>query len=408
MTASALSLAEDRPSDAPTVPLFSVAGYADSRIDGATLTAATFVGVDNLLADRQGRGEATFGANTDRVTEYLPGDVLVGNIRPYLKKIWLADRRGGCSGDVLAIRLKDSARETVLPEYLFYVLSSDSFFAYNMKHARGAKMPRGDKDAILQFLVPVPPVDVQRTTVAALDELAGLFPRLEEQLEAERVARRKQYESAAQLLLESGADVGRRKFGDVATIARGGSPRPIQSFFCTADEGVPWIKIGDVPAAGKYITRTSQHITAAGASKSRRVRHGDFVLSNSMSFGRPYISKIDGYIHDGWLAISEFGSAFLPDYLYYLLRSSGVQDEFRRRAGSGTVKNLNADIVRSIELPVPTLERQAQVVKTLDPLSDLTNDLVTALVRESDLRRKQFSFLRDELLGFTAGAGSVT
>lgn len=94
-------------------------------------------------------------------------------------------------------------------------------------------------------------------------------------------------------------------------------------------------------------------MTLEGATKSRRVLPGDFVLSNSMSFGRPYVSQIEGCIHDGWLAISAFEDSFERDYLYYLLRSTPVQEEFARRAGAGTVKNLNADIVRSVLIPVP-------------------------------------------------------
>ena len=109
---------------------------------------------------------------------------------------------------------------------------------------------------------------------------------------------------------------------------------------------------------GKYITRTAQRITQSGAAKSRWVHSGDFVLSNSMSFGRPYISRITGCIHDGWLAISDFDQSFLPDYLYHLLRSAPVQAEFARRAGSGTVQNLNADIVKSVTVQVPPLEQQ--------------------------------------------------
>ncbi len=84
-----------------------------------------------------------------------------------------------------------------------------------------------------------------------------------------------------------------------------------------------------MPADGKYITGTRQRVTVEGAAKSRRVSPGDFVLSNSMSFGRPYISKINGYIHDGWLAISAFEASFAADYLYYLLRSRRVQDDLR-------------------------------------------------------------------------------
>ena len=119
-----------------------------------------------------------------------------------------------------------------------------------------------------------------------------------------------------------------------------------------------------------------------------------------MSFGRPYISKIDGYIHDGWLAISDFEESFVSDYLYYLLRSSPVQAEFARRAGSGTVKNLNADIVKGVAVPLPARERQEQVVGLLDRFDALVNDLSVGLPAELAARRKQYEYYRDRLLTF--------
>ncbi len=188
--------------------------------------------------------------------------------------------------------------------------------------------------------------------------------------------------------------------GEIANIVRGASPRPIQSFLAKAEDGIPWIKIGDVPTGGKYITSTAERVTSAGAEKSRRVHPGDFVLSNSMSFGRPYISKIEGCIHDGWLAISDFSASFVPDFLYHLLRSAPVQAEFSRRAGAGTVQNLNADIVKSVSVPIPPLEEQARIVAILDKFDALVNDLSSGLPAEIKARRQQYEYYRDRLLTF--------
>lgn len=167
---------------------------------------------------------------------------------------------------------------------------------------------------------------------------------------------------------------------------------------------MPWIKIGDVVPGGKYITTTAEDVTEAGAAKSRRIYPGDFVLSNSMSFGRPYISKIEGCIHDGWLSISDFEESFVPDFLYHLLRSASVQSEFSRRAGAGTVKNLNADIVKSIPVPLLTLEEQARIVAILDKFDVLVNDLSCGLPAEIAARRKQYEHYRDRLLTFREAA----
>lgn len=111
------------------------------------------------------------------------------------------------------------------------------------------------------------------------------------------------------------------RLGNVSTIARGGSPRPIEDFLTDDKNGINWIKIGDTEKDGKYILHTKEKIKAAGLSKTRYVQSGDFLLTNSMSFGRPYILKTDGCIHDGWLVIGNIKTVFSQDYLYYALSS---------------------------------------------------------------------------------------
>ena len=188
--------------------------------------------------------------------------------------------------------------------------------------------------------------------------------------------------------------------GDVSTLVRGASPRPISSYI-TEGEGVNWIKIGDVKPNTKYITETKEKITYDGAKKSRLVHSGDFILSNSMSFGRPYILKIDGCIHDGWLALSDFDKYFIPDYLFYLLNSTDVQQEMKKKASfGGAVQNLNSDIVKSLILTIPSLEHQRDVVKKLDRFDALCNDLSNGLPAEIEARQKQYEYYRDKLLMF--------
>ncbi len=111
------------------------------------------------------------------------------------------------------------------------------------------------------------------------------------------------------------------RIGNVSTIARGGSPRPIEDFLTDDADGINWIKIGDTEKDGKYILHTKEKIKPVGLSKTRYVRSGDFLLTNSMSFGRPYILKTDGCIHDGWLVIGNIDTVFNQDYLYYALSS---------------------------------------------------------------------------------------
>lgn len=140
--------------------------------------------------------------------------------------------------------------------------------------------------------------------------------------------------------------VSRLKF--VADVVRGGSPRPIDDYI-TDGEGYDWVKIGDATGNGKYITATKQKITEAGLSKTRLVRPGTLLLTNSMSFGHPYVLNIDGCIHDGWLAFSNY-KGIDQDYLYYFLMSESAMIQFVRTVEGSVVNNLNIEKVKNSRL----------------------------------------------------------
>ncbi|MDM8238771.1 restriction endonuclease subunit S [Pseudoflavonifractor phocaeensis] len=158
------------------------------------------------------------------------------------------------------------------------------------------------------------------------------------------------------------------KLGKVCVIARGGSPRPIKEYITTAEDGVNWIKIGDTEKNGKYISSTAEKIKPSGVSKSRMVHVGDFLLTNSMSFGRPYILKVDGCIHDGWLVISQINKIFDQDYLYWMLSSNYAYMQFCGKASGAVVKNLNSDKVANSVFPLPPLAEQKRIVAKIEEL----------------------------------------
>ena len=160
-------------------------------------------------------------------------------------------------------------------------------------------------------------------------------------------------------------------FGTVCNIVRGGSPRPIESYVTTLPNGINWIKIGDVDKNAKYIKRTEEKIKPEGLPMSRLVKAGDFILSNSMSFGRPYIMQIEGCIHDGWLAIQNYTEKFDTEFLYYLLASDCVLRQYRERAAGSTVKNLNKDLVASIDVVIPHIDEQLAIAKYMSALDNL-------------------------------------
>jgi len=184
-----------------------------------------------------------------------------------------------------------------------------------------------------------------------------------------------------------------KELGSLMAVSRGASPRPINKFITEDDDGVPWIKIGDVSPTDKFVRATKQKITKEGAKKSRYLAEGSFILSNSMSFGRPYILGINGCIHDGWIALENYQNDFCRDFLYYLLRSSPIQLGWKQRAGSSTVQNLNSDIVRTTLLPVPPLPVQQKIVEILDKFTALEAELEAEL----EARTKQYEYYRNLL-----------
>lgn len=190
----AAMIRELSPGGVPRYALNKVADYSSKRVTASQLGPRNFVGVDNLLPAKKGRVDSSHVPTEGKVTAYVKDDVLLGNIRPYLRKIWLATDDGGCSGDVLAIQIRSDFREILDPRFLYFSLSSDRFFDFDMQHAKGAKMPRGNKAAILEYPVFLPPVAVQEEIVRVLDSFEALVSDISIGLPAEMAARRKQYE----------------------------------------------------------------------------------------------------------------------------------------------------------------------------------------------------------------------
>ena len=178
--------------------LIDVAIYAKVRILADKLDKENYVGVENLLQNKLGKTSSNYVPTDGAFIEYLPNDILIGNIRPYLRKIWLSDRKGGTNGDVLVIRLTD---ENILPRYLYHILANEHFFEYNVKYSKGAKMPRGDKAAILQYEFDVPPLEQQQRIVSILDKFETLTNSITDGLPLAIEQSQKRYEYYRELLL---------------------------------------------------------------------------------------------------------------------------------------------------------------------------------------------------------------
>ena len=188
-------------------------------------------------------------------------------------------------------------------------------------------------------------------------------------------------------------DWEQRKFGEVVTIERGGSPRPIDKFITKDVNGLNWVKIGDAPEQGNYITKTAEKIKPEGLSKTREVHPGDLILSNSMSFGKPYIMAIDGCIHDGWLAIRDTKKIFELRFLCTLLGTGNMLNQYKAMAAGSTVNNLNKELVGGTTVLYPTIEEQTKIGEYFSNL----DRLITLHQRKYDQTKELKKFMLQKM-----------
>ncbi|MBS7418100.1 restriction endonuclease subunit S [Pseudomonas syringae] len=159
--------------------------------------------------------------------------------------------------------------------------------------------------------------------------------------------------------------------GKLTQVVRGGSPRPIDGFITTSADGLSWLKIGDVDKEAKYVTHTAEKVRPEALSKTRVVNPGDLILSNSMSFGRPYILQIATCIHDGWIAITKISKKTDRDFLYYLILAPNSQSYFVDHAAGSGVLNLNADIIKALRVCIPSPPEQKKIAECLSSVDEL-------------------------------------
>ena len=176
------------------------------------------------------------------------------------------------------------------------------------------------------------------------------------------------------------------KLGNHVAVMRGGSPRPIDAYITNAENGIRWIKIGDALPDQLYISDTKEKIKPEGAKKSRRVYAGDLILSNSMSFGRPYILKVDGCIHDGWLLIRDEKNNFDKRFLCFYLASDSTLAQYKKFAAGSCVNNLNSELVANVEIGMPPIEQQIHVADILEKIDRQVEAASTMYLLLSKLR----------------------
>ena len=260
-------------------------------------------------------------------------------------------------------------------KFLYYLTQRIDWNSYNT--ATG--VPSLTSQNISNILVSFPPLHEQHRIASALTSIDNLISSLGKLIEKKKNIK----QGAMQQLLTGKTRLKgfsepwvKRKLRENATIQRGGSPRPIEAYLTTSRNGINWIKIGDVRPNDKFIRHTAEKIIPEGVSHSRQVYKGDFILSNSMSFGRPYILDIDGCIHDGWLVIKDYSNTYDMDFLYYILSSNAIFEQYIAMAAGSSVKNLNKEKVANVVLFAPQSLAEQRAIATI--LNKMDNE-ITAL-----------------------------
>ena len=284
--------------------------------------------------------------------------------------------------------------------WLGYYINSSNYHNQLLPYITGIKVSSISRTSIQETKLLVPPVAEQRAIAEALSDVDGLIATLDKKIAKKRLIK----QGTMQQLLTgktrlSGFTNGWKeiRFGDYVEIYRGGSPRPIEHYITNQPNGINWIKIGDVKPNDKYINKTTEHIIPEGVSRSREVQVGDFILSNSMSFGRPYILGINGCIHDGWLVIQNYHQTFDKDFLYYLLCSDDVMSQYIGMAAGSSVKNLNKEKVASLSLVIPTNIKEQQAIATI--LSDMDKEIAVLEAQRDKYRLLKSGMMQKLLTG---------
>jgi type I restriction enzyme S subunit len=260
----------------------------------------------------------------------------------------------------------------------------------------GGTIQRLYNNILLSGFFPLPPTLQEQKAIATdLSDVDELISNLDQLITKKKAIK----QGAMQQLLTPPHKGGKRLAGftgeweriavsKVINVARGGSPRPIQDFMTTSSKGINWIKIGDTSRLSKYIVSSKEKIIPEGEQYSRSVKKGDFLLSNSMSFGRPYILKIDGCIHDGWLVLQNYQDSFDREFLYYTLMSKDVFDQYLSKASGSGVLNLNKELVKVVELNRPKdLNEQKAIAQILSDIDLDLEQLETKKAKYQDIKQ---------------------
>lgn len=363
--------------------------YPTNRVAIQNLSPNLYVGVENLVKDRGGVSFSEQLPNAKSAIEYINDDILIGNIRPYLKKIWLSNQKGGASGDVIVVRIKDEFVDLLSSAFLCKVLSSDNFFDYDNQNTKGAKMPRGDKKAIAQYLIPLPPKSVQLEIVSELDQINELIRLKKEQL--------KDYDKLAQSIFYE-------MFGDPVENGKGWEVKRFSEVFNVTsskriylqelvNEGVPFLKVSDIVSMvdGKEAVPKSfikESLFDDLQSRGLVPRKGDLLITARGTLGKCYIMKETDrfYFQDGMVTWLQKKVELESLFVKYVFCDNSFRVYLNRNAKHTTVDYISIQHLGNMKIPLPPLPLQqefssliSQIERQKAEVSNAIADLETLL-----------------------------
>ena len=376
------------------VTLGDISEYSKDKIDIKELSSENYIGIENMLQDAKGVIKSSCLLTEGRCTKFFEGDILIGNIRPYLKKIWLSDRVGGANTDVLVIK---KSIESIDNKYLFFVLSSEKFFSYVMRSVKAGKMPRGNKEMIMKYQFPLPPLEVQKRIVEVLDNFEKTCKELNIELSSEIEIKEKEYEFYRNFLLTFKED-------SVNSLRQDKTRQDIYRLL-TYVFGYINLEMGEI-------------LKIKNGSDYKKFNLGDIPVYGSGGI----INYIDTYIYDKESVLiprkGSIGNLFyvekpfwtvdtifytiinkeivIPKYLYYYLSKLNLE----KLNTAGGVPSLTQAVLNKIIIPLPPLEEQQRIVDILDRFDKLCNDISEGLPAEIETRQKQYEYYREKLLSF--------
>lgn len=362
------------------VLLKDISSYSEDRVKLDQINLVNYISTENMNPNREGITIATSLPAAKTVSGYSSNDILISNIRPYFKKIWFADKEGGCSNDVLVIRNKH--QDQVDSKFLYYSLFTDHFFDYVMTGAKGAKMPRGDKEEIMKYPLILPPLNIQKKIVSILsniDDKIQINLKMNKTLEETAMALYKhwfvdfgqfheeEFVSSEIGMIPKGWDVG--TLGDIYDTSSGGTPsRKKEEYY---KEGkINWLKTKELK--DRYVFDTEEKITELGLMKSsaKLFPAGTVIIAMyGATVGQLGILAKETSTNQACCAILQGNNVFPPSFAYlYLLNN---REKIINLANGGAQQNINQQIIKSLPVVLPPNEIMLPMGKKLEILFQL-------------------------------------